>query len=39
MAQEYQDSNLAPEYINFSKSKTPKTENPRKIMKQYPEEN
>jgi hypothetical protein len=28
--QQYQDSNLAPEYINFSKPKSPKTETPKK---------
>jgi asparagine synthetase A len=38
--QEYQDSNLAPEYINFSKSKAPKTETPKKNYEAViPEEN
>ncbi|WP_016989114.1 translocation/assembly module TamB domain-containing protein [Flavobacterium sp. ACAM 123] len=38
--QEYQDSNLAPEYINFSKSKTPKTKIPKKNYEAViPEEN
>ncbi|MFB0911494.1 MAG: translocation/assembly module TamB domain-containing protein, partial [Flavobacterium sp.] len=38
--QEYQDSSLAPEYINFSKSKTPKTQIPKKNYEAViPEEN